>query len=404
MVKKFKNLSPALKVYFMILGFSALGIGLSGGVLSNYFKEAYNVTAYQRGLIEFPRELPGVLALFIIASLSLFSDIRISLVAQAFSIIGIITLGFFTPPFTIMLIFIFINSLGTHMNMPLRDSIGLDIASHKNLGKTMGDYKGVYTGFTMISSFIVFIGFRFKFFSFITKTKWIFLLSAFILSIVFILYIILEKKMDHKVKSSKKIKFIFRKEYKYYYILTTLFGVQKQIMIVYGPWILIEILNKRADTLAILGIIGSFVGIFFIPALGKWIDKFGIKKILYFDAVSFILVYLVYGILATGFSTGKIGLVGIPVLIAYLLFILDRMSNQMGMIRTLYLKSILVKNEDMTPTLSLGLSLDHVVSIICAYLGGLVWMAFGPQYIFFSVAILSLVNLYVATKVEIGQK
>ena len=77
------------------------------------------------------------------------------------------------------------------------------------------------------------------------------------------------------------------------------------------------------------------------------------------------------------------------------------MSNQMGMVRTLYLKSILVKNEDMTPTLSLGLSLDHVVSIICAYLGGLVWIKFGPQYIFFSVAIMSLINLYIAMKVEV---
>lgn len=383
MITKFKNLSPTLKIYFIILPFSALGLGLSNGVISNYFKEAYNVTAYQRGLIEFPRELPGVLTLFLIAALSSFSDIRIALIAQALGVIGIITLGLFTPTFSIMLVFIFINSLGMHMSMPLRDSIGLDIVDNKNLGKVMGEYKGVFTGFSMISSLIVFIGFRYEIFSFTTKIKWIFILSGLILSIVFVLYIVLEKTMSHKIKSNKKIKFVFRKEYKYFYVLTTMFGVQKQIMIVYGPWVLIEILNKRADTLAILGILGSLVGIFFIPALGRWIGEFGIKKILYFDALSFILVYLIYGILVTGFVTNMIPLAGIPVLIAYLLFIFDKMSNQMGMVRTLYLKSILVENEDMTPTLSLGLSLDHVVSIICAYLGGLVWIKFGPQYIFF---------------------
>ncbi|MEA1975271.1 MAG: MFS transporter [Bacillota bacterium] len=383
MITKFKNLSPTLKIYFIILPFSALGLGLSNGVISNYFKEAYNVTAYQRGLIEFPRELPGVLTLFLIAALSSFSDIRIALIAQALGVIGIITLGLFTPTFSIMLVFIFINSLGMHMSMPLRDSIGLDIVDNKNLGKVMGEYKGVFTGFSMISSLIVFIGFRYEIFSFTTKIKWIFILSGLILLIVFVLYIVLEKTMSHKIKSNKKIKFVFRKEYKYFYVLTTMFGVQKQIMIVYGPWVLIEILNKRADTLAILGILGSLVGIFFIPALGRWIGEFGIKKILYFDALSFILVYLIYGILVTGFVTNMIPLAGIPVLIAYLLFIFDKMSNQMGMVRTLYLKSILVENEDMTPTLSLGLSLDHVVSIICAYLGGLVWIKFGPQYIFF---------------------
>jgi MFS family permease len=171
-------------------------------------------------------------------------------------------------------------------------------------------------------------------------------------------------------------------------------------MLVYGPWVLIDILNKRADTLAILSIIGSFIGMFFIPALGRWIDRFGLKKLLYVDALSFIFVYLIYGLLSAGFATGKLAVIGLPVLCAYALFIVDKMSTQMGMIRTIYLRSIAVKTSDITPTLSLGLSLDHIVSIICACLGGIVWSLWGPQYIFFLAASLSLVNLYVASKVQ----
>ena len=180
MVNRLKKLTRSQKIYFAILALTALGLGLSHGVISNYFKDAYNVTPVQRGLIEFPRELPGVLVLLIIASLSAFSDIRITMIAQGFSIVGIVLLGIFTPPFTIMLIFIFVNSMGMHMSMPLRDSIGLDLAENKNLGKVMGQYKGVFTGFSMISSLIVFIGFRYDFFSFTAKIKWIFVISAII--------------------------------------------------------------------------------------------------------------------------------------------------------------------------------------------------------------------------------
>jgi hypothetical protein len=43
--------------------------------------------------------------------------------------------------------------------------------------------------------------------------------------------------------------------------------------------------------------------------------------------------------------------------------------------------------------------MDHFVSIICAYAGGIVWINFGPQYIFFLAGTLSFVNLYVAKKV-----
>lgn len=399
MFKKLENMSKAQLIYFFIIALTAFALGLSNDVISNYFKDAYQITPYQRGLIEFPRELPGALVIFIVASLSLFSDIRIAMVSQLLSIIGIGVLGFVTPTFTIMLIFIFINSVGMHMFMPIKDSIGMSLIKDENIGKRMGQYKGVSTIFTMLSGILVFIGFRVGFFSFTSKIKWIFIISASILLVVFILFFILEKQIGESIKSNKKVNFVFRKEYKYYYTLVVMWGAQKQIMIVYGPWVLIDILNKKADTLAILGIIGAFIGVFFIPAVGRWIDRFGIKKLLYADALSFIVVYLAYGLLSAGFSKGTLATVGIPVFLAYMLFIFDRMSTQMGMIRTIYLRSIAVKSSDITPTLSLGLSLDHMVSIICAYAGGIVWSLWGPQYIFFLAASLSLVNLYVASKV-----
>ena len=199
----------------------------------------------------------------------------------------------------------------------------------------------------------------------------------------------------------KQSGYVFRKEYKYYYVLVILFGVQKQIMMVYGPWVLIELLSKKADTISILTVIGSFIGIFFIPAIGRWLDAYGVKKLMYVDALSFIGVYLVYGLLAMGYVNGSIKTAGIGMLLAYAIFIIDRMSTQMGIVRTLYLRKIAIKPSDVTPTLTLGQSMDHFVSIICAYLGGIIWVAWGPQYIFFLAAGLSLFNLYVAYKIEV---
>ncbi len=398
---KSKKISKSLLVYFFIIALTAFGLGLSGDVISNYFKDAYNVTAYQRGAIEFPRELPGLILIFVVAGLSFLSDIKISIIAQILSIIGITVLGLFTPTFAVMLVFIFINSMGQHLFMPLQDSIGMSLIKDDNIGKRMGQYKGVYTGFAMLASVLVFIGFKTGFFSFTSKIKWIFLTSAFVLTFVLILLIFLQRiNKSSDIHNQKKLNFIFRKQYKYYYILVVMFGVQKQMMIVYGPWVLIEILNKKADTIAILGIAGSLIGTIFIPAVGRWLDRFGIKTILYADALSYIVVYLLYGLMSAGFVAGKLALVGIPVMLTYVLVILDKMSTQFGMVRTIYLRSIAIDAADITPTLSLGVSMDHFVSIICAYLGGIVWSVWGPQYIFFLAAALSLVNLYVATKVK----
>ncbi len=397
MITKFKNLSPSLKIYFLIIIFTALGQGLSGSVLSNYFKDAYNVTAFQRGIIEFPRELPGVLTIFVISLLAGFSDIKIARIANLLGIFGILVLAFFTPSFNIMLIFLFIYSLGQHMSIPLRNSIGIHLVE-KDYGKSVGNYKGVYTGFAMVASVIVFIGFKLEFFSFKTPIKYVFILGAIMMAIVYTLYYMLDKRVENS--ELKKTRYVFRKEYKYYYYLAILYGVQKQIILVYGPWVLISLLNKGAATISLLKIIGGIIGIFFIPFVGRMLDKYGVKKLLYADGISFVFVYLLYAGVSKYFLDNP-DATGIYVLLAYGIFIIDRMSDQMGLVRTLYLQSILVKKEDLRPTLSLGLSLDHVVSITCAIFAGYLWDTLGPQYIFLMTATMSMFNVFIAKKAKI---
>lgn len=395
-----ENRKRQFVIYFTLIAVYAVGLGLSNGVMSNFFKDAYNVSAYQRGLIEFPRELPGLLAVLIIGSLSFLGDIRIALFAQVCSAIGIGVLGFTTPSFNIMLLFIFINSMGMHIFKPMNDAIGISLSEEGMIGRRMGQFKGVDTGFRMLAGILVFVGFRMGFFSFESDFRGPFVISALMSVLVIGLLLLLERTHDLEELKPKKTKYVYRKEYKFYYILVILYGVQKQIMIVYGPWVLIDLLGKKADTIAMLSIIGAGIGIFFIPALGRWLDRFGIKKLMYADAISFIVVYLLYGLLTASFVSGAFSSMALAVGIAYAIFIIDKMSTQMSMIRTVYLKSILVDPEDLTPSLSLGMSMDHFVSITCAYVGGIVWMQFGPQYIFFFTALLSLGNLYVATQLK----
>lgn len=390
-----------MKLFVLILALTALGLGFSNDIISNYFKDAYQATAFQRGVIELPRELPGILCILVISLFSFISDIRIAILAQVLSIAGIVYLGLFTPSYTIMTVFIFINSLGMHLFFVLQDSIGLALIKKGETGKRMGQFKGISTAFQMMAAILVFIGFRTGFFSFETPFKLPFLLAGAAFFMVMILLVRLQRRVHLPGSIHRKTRMVVRKEYRYYYILTILFGAQKQIMMVYGPWVIIDLLGKKADTIAMLSIAGGLIGVFFIPALGRWMDRFGIKTMLYADALSFILVYLIYGILTAGYHEGFLPLAGWAILPAYLIFILDRMSTQMGLVRTVYLRAIAVQASDMTPTLSVGISLDHIVTIIFAALGGIIWGAWGPQYIFFLAAGLSLVNLYVAVKVEL---
>jgi predicted MFS family arabinose efflux permease len=398
---------PAIRrefvLYFALIGAAALASGLSDSVFANYFKDAYDVTTGQRAFIEFPRELPGVLCALVIASLSAFGDLRLSMIAQALAFTGLAVLGLFTPSFAVMLIFLFINSLGTHLFMPLQDSIGMALAEPDKIGKRMSQYAGLKTAISCLAGLIMFFGVRGGYFSFATPVKLSFVIGAVMFAVAFAAAILLNKHMGGASSRPGKQRFKisiprFRKEYKYYYTLTVIFGVQKQISYVYGGWVIVDLLLKGADVMAVLVIVTSFIGILFMNLVSKWFDRLGIKRMLYIDALALIGVYSVFGLVVWGICAGALPGEGWPVMTVYALFVLDRLTMSLGMVRSVYLRSIAVDQAEVTEALSTGISLDHVISIIGAQVCGLVWVAWGPQWVFFIAAAFSFGNLFVAHK------
>jgi MFS family permease len=179
-------------------------------------------------------------------------------------------------------------------------------------------------------------------------------------------------------------------------------------MYVYGPWVLIRLLGFGADTMALLAVAGAGIGIFFIPAVGRWIDRFGAARIMMVEAGAFFLVYIAYGFLsghihnarlehaASGLLIENFAAAGIVVILAFGLKMLDFMTIQFGLVRSVYMRRIAVSDEDVTPTLSLGLSIDHILSILSAVLCGWLWHEFGPQFVFVFAAVLAVANMIVA--------
>lgn len=393
-----------LILYFVLISATALANGLSDSVYSNYFKEVYNVTAFQRGLIEFPRELPGLLCAIVIGLLGFLGDLRLAFIAQILALIGVMVLGLFTPPFTIMSVFLFINSLGMHLFMPLQDAIGMSMAEPNRIGSRMGQYSSVRSAFGLLAALLVFFGFRLGFFSFQPAVKWIFIVSALFFLFAAVVATIMVRKVRPVKTKPKKLKLVLRKQYKYYYLLAILHGVQKQIAYVYGTWLIVDLLLKKADTIALLSIVIGFVSIFFMNLLGRWMDKFGLKKMMFIEAFAFIFVYILYGIVAWGITSKLYPTQGLAVGVVYVLFVVDRLSMQMGMVRSVYLRSIAWNEDEVTATLSTGVSLDHIVSILAAIAGGFIWTQWGSHWVFFLAAVFSIGNLYVAIRVRPEQE
>ena len=133
----------------------ALANGLSGSIISNYFKDVFQVDSVQRGLLEIPRELPGVVGVFVIAALPSLGNVSLSVLGFALYCVGLLVLGLFSPGYFVMQLFVFTYSLGDHMVMPIRDAIAMDLADEGKTGKVLkvlvDENRAIVEGVHMVS-------------------------------------------------------------------------------------------------------------------------------------------------------------------------------------------------------------------------------------------------------------
>ena len=409
MSTSFNRNSRPIKLFFFVLFISAVGFGFSDGILSNFFKDAYNVTTVQRGFIEIPRELPGLLCMFIISLLSFIHDIKKMVIAYILMGIGMLILGLFTPSFYIMSILLFVFSIGAHMSFPLQDSIGIALSEPDKVGVRMGQFTSTRTAGAMISGLLVFFGFKYGAFSFITDIKIPLLIAvgAYIITIFIYIWILKSKEVSD-IRDSQQVKkptyslsILFKKKYIIYYMFSLAKGFHNQILFVYAPWILIELMGRATDTLALLNVFGAFVGMLFLPVIGKLIDKIGTKKLLIFESLIFLLIYLSYAYMSKAINTGVIAKTAVvALLVVGGLYILDRTFALMMIVRSVYIKGLVSDSNELTQILSTGLSLDHVVSVGFAFLGGIIWSNWGPEFVFYISATSCLITFTLAMLIK----
>jgi hypothetical protein len=72
----------------------------------------------------------------------------------------------------------------------------------------------------------------------------------------------------------------------------------------------------------------------------------------------------------------------------------------LGIARATYIKKIAIDKEEISNTLSLGLSIDHVFAISVAMLGGFMWNTLGYKFVFIMGAFISLLNYFAARRIK----
>ena len=251
----------------------------------------------------------------------------------------------------------------------------------------LGRLGGIRTGAAIIGSGLVWLG--------LGETQWGYMpifIGAALFCVLSAGSMMLMKPI--KGQEGKRPKFIFRKEYWLYYLLNILFGARKQVFITFGPWVLVKVFAEPVSTIAELTVVASVLGMFLSPQIGYLIDRLGERMILMIDAVLLMGVCLGYGYAEYLPLSLAIGII-------YISFVLDQVLFVVGIARTTYLNKIAVKKDDITASLSLGVTVDHAISMSIPTVGGIVWIFYGYQYVFIGAACIALLTLVASSFIRI---
>jgi hypothetical protein len=89
------------------------------------------------------------------------------------------------------------------------------------------------------------------------------------------------------------------------------------------------------------------------------------------------------------------------VTLLYSLYILDELLFSLAMARTTYLSRIVASDDELVPTLGMGGTLDHAVSMTVPLAAGLLWAGVGPWSVFVMAAGVAILNLFFVRKMEV---
>lgn len=392
-----RNWWSGLRREYKLLLLSWLFFGLTSGIydpiFNNYLSEVFHVSAKVRGFLELPREFPGFMVALISGLLMFMADVRIFAMAISLVAVGLLGQSFSNwggqPHMTWMIGSMLIWSVGTHLYLPLSSSVSVNLSPKENVGRSLGLLNGVNTAAYIVGLALVYVVMDRLHFDYNTMFR-----LGMVCALIAAVCVFLIKVNGGLKPERSKLHLVFRKEYSLFYWLSVLYGARKQVFLTFAPWVLIKIYGQKETTFVVLLLIASFIGIVFKPWLGRMIDKVGERPILMGEAFSLILICLGYGF------AGYLGLGKYAIYLVYICFIIDQVLFAVSMARTTYLHKRLVCESDLTPTLSLGVSIDHIVSMSIPALGGLLWEHFGFETIFVLAAVIASLNLWVANKVK----
>ncbi len=358
--------------------FVGLGQGAINGANTNFLVDVLQLTGRQVLWMQGIREIPGLMLVFIAALI-----MRWPLPRRAGIAVMVMGLGYAlyasVQSYTGVLAAAVAASLGFHVWMPLQSTLGLTLSEKANSGRTLGFLASIAAlasiggmALTAVTSTML-------------PLRALFILGGGAIAVGGLLLWRIPPSIGETQKGQPRL--LFRRKYWLYYVLILFDGARTQVFGAFGTLILVQHYGLGARDISLLLVASSTVNFILAPRLGRLLDIVGERTTLSVSYVALALCFVGYATVQNvWFLSGM--LICINLLIT------------LGIGLSTYVNRIAPAGE-LGPTLSAGVSVNHVTSVSMALVAGTLLSLVGYQALCWGAAAIIMLSVPFALAIRV---
>ncbi|WP_282152582.1 MFS transporter [Ruegeria atlantica] len=344
-------------------------------LLNNFVIEVANFDGADIGLLHTVREIPGFLAVGVIAVIIFVRE-------QVLAMISLMMLGVATaltawfPSLGGLLFVTLFSSIGFHYYETVNQSLQLQWLPKDRAPQVLGWLVAMGSAATaVVYGLIVLTWDRFD-----LSYNVVFMAAGGVTALLALFCLFAFPQFDSPTPQTKKL--ILRRRYWLYYALQFMAGARRQIFVVFAGFMMVEKFGFEVHELTSLYLINLVINMAAAPMLGKAVSLFGERRTLIFEYTGLAIVFAAYG---------GIYWFGWGVVLAATLYVIDHVLFALALALKTYFQKI-ADPADIAPTAAVAFTINHIAAVFLPALLGLLWVI-SPGAVFALAAAMAMISL-----------
>ncbi|ETX29850.1 MFS transporter [Roseivivax isoporae] len=333
-------------------------------LLNNFVIDRANFDGADIGWLHSVREIPGFLAVGVIAVIIFMREQTLALVSLALLGAATAVTAWF-PSLAGILTITMLSSIGFHYYETVNQSLQLQWLPKDRAPQMLGWLVAAASAATLVAYVAIVMTWDALGLSY----NAVYLASGG-LTLLIVGWCAL--MMPHFEAPNPQVKrFVLRRRYWLYYALQFMSGARRQIFVVFAGFMMVERFGFEVHEVTSLFLVTLVANMVFAPLMGRAVHVFGERRTLLVEYAGLVAVFLAYG---------GIYWFGWGVVLAAVLYVLDHLFFALALALKTYFQKI-ADPGDIAPTAAVAFTINHIAAVFLPALLGYVWLT-APQLVF----------------------